>query len=220
MKTDAFLTGDSLAKEITAILREKVLCGDYAIGEKMAENNIGSELKVSRTPVRQALKQLEQEGLIDYIPGKGCFASGFTKQDMKDIYSVRKSVEQMAVKRAIERITPEEIAMLEQQCQLMEFYTEKKNYKKVLELNNAFHETLYGATRSRFIVQTLKSYHDYVQAARSATVSTIENLPHIYEEHKKIMEAISQRDTALAVKRMGEHLDKSRKRIEAKWKIK
>ena len=78
----------SLTDEIANIVRERILQGEYQIGEKIKENQIAAELRVSRTPIREAFKQLEEEGIIDYIPNRGCFAKGFTKQDVDDIYAV------------------------------------------------------------------------------------------------------------------------------------
>ena len=76
---------------------------------------------------------MENEGLIDYIPNRGCFAKGFTKQDVEDIYAVREALEEMAVRWAVARISENEIDEMEEQCDLMEFYTRKKDKKKVME---------------------------------------------------------------------------------------
>ena len=149
MDTNFSNTG-SLTNEIVDILRDRILKGEYVIGEKLVENQIATEFKVSRTPIRDAFKLLEEEGLIDSIPNKGSFAKGFTKQDMEDIYAVRKALEQLAVEWAIERIDAKETKALERQIELMEFYTKKKDSEKVMEINVAFHEIIYNATRSRF----------------------------------------------------------------------
>ena len=84
--------GVSLAEEITEVIRQRIINGGYAMGEKLVENRIATELKVSRTPVRDAFKQLAKEQLVEYIPNKGCFARGFSHKDMTDIYAVRKAV--------------------------------------------------------------------------------------------------------------------------------
>ena len=84
---DQVLKGEcSLADEIAQILRERIINGDYSIGEKLVENKIAEELKVSRTPVREAFKHLTKENLIEYVPNKGCFAKGFEQSDLFDIY--------------------------------------------------------------------------------------------------------------------------------------
>ena len=125
-----FSSSFSLTDEIAAIVRDRILKGEYEIGEKIKENQIATELRVSRTPIREAFKLLENEGLIDYIPNRGCFAKGFTKQDVDDIYAVREALEMLAVERAVERITEEEVAALEEEWELMEFYVRKKDSKE------------------------------------------------------------------------------------------
>ena len=92
-----FSNSFSLTDEIVDIIRERILKGEYRIGEKIKETQIATELKISRTPIREAFKQLESEGLIYYIPNRGCFAKGFTKRDIEDIYAVRKALEVLAV---------------------------------------------------------------------------------------------------------------------------
>ena len=83
---------NSLTEEIAGILRSRILKGEYKIGEKIKETHVAEELKVSRTPIRKAFKQLEDEGLIEYVPNRGCFARGFTRRDVEDIYSIRKAL--------------------------------------------------------------------------------------------------------------------------------
>ena len=156
----------SLTDEIADIIRDRILKGEYKIGEKIKENQIATELRVSRTPIREAFKQLENEGLIDYIPNRGCFAKGFTKQDIEDIYAVRKALEVLSVEWAVNRITPEEISNLQDQSDLMEFYTTRKDGRKVLEINTDFHDIIYNATGSRFMAQVLRSYKEYIEQTR------------------------------------------------------
>ena len=130
MTSKEFSNSFSLTDEIADVVRERILKGEYEIGEKIKENQIATELRVSRTPIREAFKILENEGLIDYVPNRGCFAKGFTKQDVEDIYAVREALEALAVNWAVDRISEKEIAALEEQCDLMEFYTKKKDRKK------------------------------------------------------------------------------------------
>ena len=158
-----FSNSFSLTDEIADVVRERILKGEYEIGEKIKENQIATELKVSRTPIREAFKLLENEGLIDYIPNRGCFAKGFTKQDVDDIYAVREALEELAVRWSVARITEAELLALEEQVDLMEFYTKKKDKKKVLELNTSFHEVIYASARSRFLAQVLRSYKEYIE---------------------------------------------------------
>lgn len=215
-----FSSSFSLTDEIAAIVRDRILKGEYEIGEKIKENQIATELRVSRTPIREAFKLLENEGLIDYIPNRGCFAKGFTKQDVDDIYAVREALEMLAVERAVDRITPDELAALEEEWELMEFYVRKKDSQKVLELNTAFHDIIYASTRSRFMAQVLRSYKEYIDKTRKSVFYDETYLESILNEHQEILDAIRQRDKEKAISAVARHLEKSQDRAETMWNLK
>lgn len=215
-----FSNSFSLTDEIADVVRERILKGEYEIGEKIKENQIATELKVSRTPIREAFKLLENEGLIDYIPNRGCFAKGFTKQDVDDIYAVREALEELAVKWAVERINDQQILALEEQCDLMEFYTKKKDGKKVLEMNSSFHEIIYASAKSRFLAQVLRSYKEYIDKTRKSIFYEQSYLEGILKEHRAILEAIREKDADKAIEAMAKHLEASQDRAEAVWNLK
>ncbi|MCI5687664.1 GntR family transcriptional regulator [Anaerovoracaceae bacterium 42-11] len=210
----------SLTDEIADIIRDRILKGEYKIGEKIKETQIASELKVSRTPIREAFKQLENEGLIDYIPNRGCFAKGFTKQDIEDIYAVRKALEILCVEWAVSRITEDEIHNLQDQCDLMEFYTVRQDEKKVLEINTGFHEIIYNATGSRFMAQVLRSYKEYIDQTRKALYYEPDYLDEILAEHRAILVAIKNRNVEEGKAAMSKHLDGSKRRAEFIYNVK
>ena len=220
MTSKEFSNSFSLTDEIADVVRERILKGEYEIGEKIKENQIATELRVSRTPIREALKILENEGLIDYVPNRGCFAKGFTKQDVEDIYAVREALEALAVNWAVDRITEKEIAALEEQCDLMEFYTKKKDRKKVLEMNSSFHDIIYASARSRFLAQVLRSYKEYIDKTRKSIFYEQSYLESILVEHRAILDAIKDRDKERAAAAMTKHLMSSQKRAEAVWNLK
>ena len=215
-----FSSSFSLTDEIAAIVRDRILKGEYEIGEKIKENQIATELRVSRTPIREAFKLLENEGLIDYIPNRGCFAKGFTKQDVDDIYAVRAALEMLAVERAVERITAAEVAALEEEWELMEFYVRKKDSQKVLELNTAFHDIIYASTRSRFMAQVLRSYKGYIDKTRKSVFNDENYLEAILNEHGEILDAIKRKDKEKAISAVSRHLEKSQDRAETMWNLK
>lgn len=215
-----FSNSFSLTDEIADVVRERILKGEYEIGEKIKENQIATELRVSRTPIREAFKLLENEGLIDYIPNRGCFAKGFTQQDVDDIYAVREALEELAVRWSVGRISADEVTALEEQCDLMEFYTKKKDSKKVFELNNSFHDVIYASARSRFLAQVLRSYKEYIDKTRKSFFYEQSYLEGILSEHRAILDAIKEGDVNKAVEAMARHMDASKQRAEATWIIK
>lgn len=215
-----FSNSFSLTDEIVDIIRERILKGEYKIGEKIKENQIASELRVSRTPIREAFKQLENEGLIDYIPNRGCFAKGFTRRDIEDLYAVRKALEILAVEWAVNRINQAEIDKLQEQSDLMEFYTARKDGKKVLEINSDFHAVIYNASGSRFMAQVLRSYKEYIDQTRKVIFDERDYLEEIFQEHKAVLEAVKNRDVEGAKAAMAKHLDGSKRRAEFIYNVK
>lgn len=211
---DKYSGSTSLTEEIENILRERILKGEYGIGERIKENQVAEELKVSRTPIREAFKQLEKEGLIQTIPNRGSFTIGFTKQDIQDIYEVRAAVEMLAVERAAANITDEELAGMQEIYDMMEFYTKRRASKKILELNRTFHGIIYNASESRFLSQVLKSYQTYVEQTRRVTVYNDENLEQILREHGEILEALKSRDLSKCLEKTSVHLSNSKARAE------
>lgn len=214
-----FANVSSLTDEIVDIIRDRILKGEYKIGEKIKENQIATEFKVSRTPIREAFKQLENEGLIDYVPNRGCFAKGFTRQDIEDIYAVRKALEIMAVEWAVSRISDQQIEALKEQSELMEFYTARKDSDKVLELNSAYHDIIYDAAGSRFMAQILRSYKEYIEQTRKVILYEQAYLEEILQEHKVILEAIIARDAECAKAAMADHLEMSQRRAKLQYNM-
>lgn len=217
--SNKFEGSNSLSETITDLVRERILKGSYKIGQKIKENDLAKETGVSRTPIREAFKNLEEEGLIDYIPNRGCFAKGFTKRDIDDIYSIRTSLEVLAVEWAAERITDDQIEELEKQCDIMEFYTMKDEDKKALATNASFHEVIYNATGSRFMAQALRSYKSYIAQTRKEVFYNKEYLEEVLKEHRIILEAIKSKDVEKAKAAMENHLICSRKRAEKVYRL-
>ena len=138
-----------LSTNLYTELQEDVLTGKLKPGEKLTEQKICNEYKVSRTPVREALRQLEMDGLIENIPNRGAFVLGLSTQDLEDMFTLRKDYEIQAVRWAIERITEEEMQELEETFEFMEFYTMKNDINKMININTAFHQIIYMATHNR-----------------------------------------------------------------------
>lgn len=207
----------SLADEIIQILRSRIINGEYAIGEKLVENKIAKELKVSRTPVREAFKQLTKENLIEYVPNKGCFAKGFEQNDLQDIYAVRIAVEQLAVVWAIRNKTEEGMEKLREQLEVMSLYTASGMVEKLILADEEFNNVLYQMAHSRFITQALKSYQEYIDLARQGALARRENLPVILEEHQRIFDAVEAGNEEAAKKAVEEHLKAAAQRAEARW---
>ena len=184
----------SLRGRVFHKLREDILNGRYKENEELKEVAIGQEMGVSRTPVREAFRQLELEGLIQIVPNKGAYVTGITAKDVKDIYMIRSSLEGMCARLATEHITPEQLGEIEENVYLASFHASKGHMEQMIELDNRFHHILYEACDSKMLQNLLQDFHQYVIRIRRKTLSTRERGIASNEEHRQIMEAIKAGD--------------------------
>ena len=183
----------SLRGRVFQKLRDDILSGKYKEHEELKEVAIGEELGVSRTPVREAFRQLELEGLIQIIPNKGAFVTGITVKDVKDIYMIRSKLEGLCARWATEHITKEQMEEMEENVYLTEFHAGKGHMDQIAELDNRFHEILYEACDSKMLEHLLRDYHNYVLRVRRKTLAT-NRATDSNDEHRLIMEAIRDKD--------------------------
>lgn len=184
----------SLSGRVFHKLREDILAGKYKRNEELKEKTIGDELGVSRTPVREALRQLELEGLVTIVPNKGAYVVGISEEDIRDIYEIRARLEGLCARRAAGFVTPEQIAEFEENILLSDFHAEKGNYAQVLELDNKYHELLYEASNSKMLKHALSAFHHYVERVRKITLSMPKRVAASNAEHKKLVEALKEHD--------------------------
>ncbi len=187
-------------------LRDDILSGKYKVNEELKEVAIGKTLGVSRTPVREALRQLELEGLVTIIPNKGAYVKGITKEDIHDIFVIRTYLEGLCAKWACRHADEEDLNTLDEIICLAEFNAAKERYEQMAELDSKFHQTLYNACGSKMLRHILRDFHQYVESVRKQTLSRSERACAAIEEHKAILEAIKNRDEELAEKLSCEHI--------------
>lgn len=197
-------------------IRDAILKGVYQENEELRESTLAKELGVSRTPVREALRQLQLEGLVKIVPNKGAYVTGITGKDVKDIYMIRSLLEGLCVRLATEHITEEQIEQLEEIVLLSEFHAKKNGKEKseqVVELDGKFHEVLYEASNSRILEHVLSDFHKYVQLARKTSVTKENRAEKSIEEHKDILEAIKNKDADKADQLANTHIMKVMKNL-------
>lgn len=188
----------SLRDQVFQKLRKDILTGHYRQGDELVEAAVGKELGVSRTPVREAFRQLELEGLVEVIPHRGTFVNGISAKDIHDIYSIRSRLEGLCAGWAARYRNQEELEKLEETVYLSKFHAEKEHYEQVFELDSRFHEILYEASHSKILAHTLSDFHQYVQKARKLSIASRTRSRKTNEEHQAILEAIRIQDETRA----------------------
>ena len=187
-------TEKSLRGQVFDKIRSDILNGKYKRGEELVESAIGKELGISRTPVREAIRQLELEGLVQLVPNKGAFVTGISEKDVKDIYLIRARLEGLAARMAAKNITPELLEAMEETVVLSEYHAKKEHYEQVCEMDSKFHKLLYKASGSRILEHTLTDFHQYVQRVRMASIMQKRRMENSNDEHDAILTAIREHD--------------------------
>lgn len=196
----------SLRGRVFHQIRDGILSGKYKDREELKEVAIGEELGVSRTPVREAFRQLELEGLLEIIPNKGAYVTGITAKDVQDIYAIRALLEGLAARWACEHITEEQIEDMEENIYMSKFHVAKGNHEQLAELDNQFHDTLYEACNSKMLQHQLCDFHQYVIRVRKMALADRTRGEASNLEHARLLEAIKANDPDLAEKVAHQHM--------------
>ncbi len=202
----------SLADQVFERLESDILLGKYQRGEYLTELSLVDDLGVSRTPIREALRRLEQEHIIE-VSSRGILVLGVTTEDLADIYAMRLAVEPMVAARAAEVATEEEIAELREALALQQYYVGRHDSDHIKRTDSRFHEILYGASHSTIFFDTLLPLHKKVQKYRKTSVENESRADKSCEEHGEILAAIEKRDSAAAYAAMRTHVENAKKHI-------
>lgn len=207
----------SLTTRVFQHLERAILEGDLANGEILTETKLSTTLGVSRTPVREALFQLEQEGLVR-LSQKGAVVIGILPKDIEDIYTMRMLIEGLASRFAAMYITQEEINALSEIVDLQDFYVERGDTVQAWNMDSRFHEKLYEASRSRMLINTLKSFHNYVRKAREQSFKTADRARMAAKEHREILNAIRAGDAIVAEHLTAAHIANAKANMQKTFK--
>ncbi len=219
--TDNFEIGEnetSLSQRVFKKLQNDILEGRYKTGDKMVELAISKDLGVSRTPIREALRQLELEGLVKSVHNKGIYVTNITEKDVNDIYVIRSLIEGQCAYWACENINEEQLERLEENIYLREFHLQKGNLEQILKLDNEFHKILYEASASKILKNILTDLHKYVVRVRRMSLNDLSRAKMSVREHSKIVDAIKGKNPDRARELATLHTINSMRSIKSKLK--
>ena len=195
----------SLADQVFERLEAEILGGKYQRGEIVTELQLCAELGVSRTPVREALRRLEAEHLIEDSP-RGTMVLGVVRKDFEDMCAIRLRIEGLAVRGFIGNLTEDNLRALREAVELQEFYLNKSDPDHIRAQDTRFHELIYQRCGSAILCDTLSPLHKKVQKFRRISIEQPERAQRSVREHREIYNAIAARDADLAEKLMNEHV--------------
>ena len=194
-------------------LRRAILKGELKPGERLMEIALADKLGVSRTPIREAIRKLELEGLVVMAPRKGAKVASITERDLNDVLEVRKGMEVLAISLACKRITGEELEKLESIERSFQSLIESGNLTELAEMDVKFHDTIYQATNYQRLVQLLNNLREQMYRYRMEYLKDIAVRRTLAEEHKAICEALRGRDESKAQNYVSVHIDNQQKAI-------
>ena len=197
----------SLTEKVYQNLRSDILSGTFRDREELRETALAKTYGVSRTPVREAIRQLALEGLVDTIPNRGAYAHNIHGKDVKDVYAIRSLLEGLAARWAVENITDEQIEAMEEVLYMSEYYRKKELWEQVYVCDNKFHDLMYAASGSHLLEHMLRTFHEYVQQVRKSALQDEKRAKSSFEEHAAILEAIKSRKADEAADLAKQHID-------------
>lgn len=199
-------------------LEEEIVSGQLSPGEILTEVRLSEKLGVSRTPVREAIRRLEQEELV-YESGKGIVVKGITADDVKDIFEMRVALEGIAAKKCALRVTSEELEEIRKTLELQEFYTGLGKADAIRNADSDFHELIYAYCGSPILGSTLSALHRKVSRYRRASVSDGTRAGDSYREHFAIYEALKAGDGKSAETLAVRHVENAAKHILSEQRL-
>ena len=188
-------------------LRQAILRGELKPGERLMEIQLANKLGVSRTPIREAIRKLELEGLVLMIPRKGAEVAQITEKNMQDVLEVRKALEELSVQLACERITPEQVEEMKMAAEDFRKVLKSGDVTKIAEADVKFHDIIFAATHNQRLITLLNNLREQMYRFRVEYLKQKECYPQLLEEHDKLIALISGGEVEEACELMGCHID-------------
>lgn len=203
----------SLADQIYEHLKAKILHGDIKPGERLMQIAVAEKLNTSRTPVRDAFRRLEQDGLVEKLPQGGVRVSIIAEETVKEVFGVRRVLETYALQIACMKIKAEDIALLKNlKYQAQEILAAKRvsqeaKIRQLFELNSRFHEIIYGATGNIYLLNILNNLRNIVSRLRYLGLQAGETWVEVWREHGQLINFLEKKDKKGAINLLNKHLD-------------
>lgn len=194
-------------------LRQAILTGELKPGERLMEIHLANKLGVSRTPIREAIRKLELEGLVTMIPRRGAEVAQITEKSMNDVLEVRRAMDALCVELACDRITAEELAQLKAACDSFEAAVKTGDVKKIAQADVALHDIIVHATGNQRLIQLVNNLSEQMYRYRFEYIKDSSQHERLVEEHRIIYQSIVQKDKETASQAAKTHIDNQEKSI-------
>lgn len=187
-------------------IRRRILSGELRPSSVLSEHQLAASMQLSRTPVREAIKRLEQEGLVQSLPNRGTFVTELSAHDILEIYQIRERLESLAARIAAEHMTPDEVRTLEQEITLTQACIAEGRMTDAFAADIRFHKLITAVTQNERLSTVLATFDDQMYRVRALLTQSSERLKASFDQHRAIVERIQARDGPGAERMMEEHL--------------
>ena len=194
-------------------LRQAILYGRLQPGERLMEITLANQLGVSRTPVREAIRKLEIEGLVLMIPRKGAQVAPITEKDLNDVLEVRLGLEELAMHCACERVDSEQLRAISSAQKKFEASLKTNGLADLAKADEDFHELIYQATSNRRLIQMINNLREQMYRYRIEYLKDLNVGETLNDEHKELYNALRERDADRALKCMKKHIKNQQQAI-------
>lgn len=194
-------------------LRQAILTGELKPGERLMEIHLANKLGVSRTPIREAIRKLELEGLVIMIPRRGAEVAQITEKSMNDVLEVRMALDALCVELACDRITDEELNALRTACEVFEQSVKTKDLRQIAQADVALHDIIVQATGNQRLIQLVNNLAQQMYRYRFEYIKDSSRHATLIEEHRIIYESLVAKDKETAAAAARTHIDNQRKSI-------
>ena len=194
-------------------LRQEILTGKLKPGERLMEIHLANRLGVSRTPIREAIRMLELEGLVIMVPRRGAEVAQITWKNLKDVLEVRRALDVLAIELACERMTAEEMDELYKACEEFKQATLTQDTRKIAEADVKLHDIIVAATRNNRLIQLVNNLAEQMYRYRFEYLKDSSQHDMLVQEHKDMYQSILKKDRISAARAVKKHIDNQEEAI-------
>ena len=194
-------------------LRQAILRGELEPGERLMEIALAQKLGVSRTPIREAIRKLELEGLVVMVPRKGAEVADITEKDLRDVLEVRTALEALSIELAIKNMTDEDFEALRMANEDFRALSDGNELMKLAEADVAFHEIIYIATNNNRLIQIINNLREQMYRYRLEYIKDASARPRLIEEHQEIIDAMLAKDVERAKAAITRHVENQEENV-------
>ena len=188
-------------------LRDAIITGEFQPGERLMEMKLANEMGVSRTPVREAIKKLEAEGLVIMNPRRGAQVAPINEKDLKDILEIRKALESLSCRIACGKVSQEDVKHLRSINRAVAKAVRENDIPQIVEKDIEFHDAINLITDNARLAKFLGQLKEHLYRYRLEFIKNMENCNTIIEDHERIIEAIAQKNADVACKEIEDHIE-------------